>query len=56
MNLRKVWTELFQKPAGCFSFSLAESSRLCLAAAWPQPKPDNTTVANRLRDEGIFLQ
>jgi hypothetical protein len=59
MNLRQVWTELFQKPAGgCFSFcSLAESSCLCLAAAWSSAKAGQYDGRQAgYADEGIFLQ
>src|SRR5262245_11586342 len=47
MNLRQVWTEVFQRPAGRFLlFLLAGGIFLAfiLLRREPQPKPDNTTV------------
>ena len=48
MNLRRVWTELFQKPAGRrLLFLLVGGIFLAfvLLRRGPQPKPDNTTAA-----------
>src|SRR5262245_2351124 len=48
MNLRQVWTEVFQKPAGRFLLFLVVG---CIFLAFillrrePQVRPDNTTVA-----------
>ena len=48
MNLRQVWTELFQKPAGRLLLFLVVGGiflAFVLLRRGPQPKPDNTTVA-----------
>jgi hypothetical protein len=48
MNLRQVWMEVFQKPAGRFLLFLLVGGILfafILLRREPQPKPDNTTVA-----------
>ena len=48
MNLRKVWTEVFQKPAGRLLLFLVIGGiflAFILLRREPQPKPDNTTVA-----------
>jgi hypothetical protein len=48
MNLRQVWTELFQKPAGRLLLFLLVGGiflAFVLMRRGPQPKPDNTTIA-----------
>jgi type F conjugative transfer system protein TrbI len=48
MNLRQVWTELFQKPAGRLLLFLLVGGiflAFVLMRRGPQPKPDNTTVS-----------
>ena len=48
MNLRKVWAEVFQKPAGRLLLFLVIGGiflAFILLRREPQPKPDNTTVA-----------
>ena len=48
MNLRQVWTEVFQKPTGRFVLFLLVAGiflSFILLRREPQPKPDNTTVA-----------
>ena len=50
MNARKIWTELFQKPAGrLILFLLVWGIFLAfiLMKRTPQPKPDNTPVASQ---------
>src|SRR6267142_1467683 len=47
MNLRQVWTEVFQKPAGRLLLFLLVGGiflAFILLRREPQPKPDNTTV------------
>jgi Bacterial conjugation TrbI-like protein len=49
MNLRKVWTEVFHKPAGRLLLFLVIGgiflAFILLSRRQPQPKPDNRTVA-----------
>ena len=48
MNLRQVWTEIFQKPAGRLLLFLLIGGiflAFILLRRGPQPKPDNTQVA-----------
>ena len=50
MNLRQVWTEIFQKPAGGASLLLLIGGiflAFILLRRGPQPKPDNTQVAHQ---------
>ena len=50
MNARKVWTELFQKPAGPLVLFLVVGATFLafiLMRRSPQPKPDNTPVARQ---------
>ena len=50
MNARKIWTELFQKPAGRLVLFLLVGGiflAFILTRRGPQPKPDNTPVAGR---------
>ena len=47
MNLRHVWTEIFQKPAGRLLLFLLVGGivlAFILLRRGPQPKPDNTAV------------
>src|SRR5262245_48872137 len=47
MNARKIWTELFQKPAGRLVLFLLVGGifiAFILMRRGPQPKPDNTPV------------
>ncbi|MGB7839335.1 MAG: hypothetical protein WBL40_14615, partial [Terrimicrobiaceae bacterium] len=47
MNARKIWTELFQKPAGRLVLFLLIGGiflAFLLTRRGPQPKPDNTPV------------
>ena len=50
MNLRQIWTEIFQKPAGRLLLFLIIGG-IFLAFIFlrrgPQPKPDNTQVAHQ---------
>jgi hypothetical protein len=48
MNARKIWTELFQRPAGRLVLFLLVGGiflAFILMRRGPQPKPDNTPVA-----------
>jgi hypothetical protein len=50
MNLRRIWTELFQKPAGrLVLFLLADAIFLAfiLGRRAPSPKPDNKPVSQQ---------
>ena len=50
MNLRQVWTEIFQKPAGRLILFLLIGGiflAFILLRRGPQPKPDNTQVAHQ---------
>ena len=50
MNLRQVWTEIFQKPAGRLLLFLLIGGiflAFILLRRGPQPKPDNTQVAHQ---------
>jgi hypothetical protein len=50
MNARKIWTELFQKPAGRLILFLLVGAiflAFILMRRTPQPKPDNTPVASQ---------
>ena len=50
MNLRQVWTEIFQKPAGRLLLFLIIGGiflAFILLRRGPQPKPDNTQVAHQ---------
>ena len=50
MNARKIWTELFQKPAGRLVLFLLVGAiflAFILMRRTPQPKPDNTPVASQ---------
>jgi hypothetical protein len=50
MNARKIWTELFQKPAGRLVLFLLVGGMFLvfvLMRRGPQPKPDNTPVASQ---------
>ena len=50
MNARKIWTELFQKPAGRLVLFLLVGGifvAFILTRRGPQPKPDNTPVASQ---------
>ena len=50
MNARKIWTELFQKPAGRLILFLLVGGfflAFILMRPTPQPKPDNTPVASQ---------
>jgi hypothetical protein len=50
MNTRKIWTELFQKPAGRLVLFLLVGGiflAFILLRRGPQPKPDNTPVASQ---------
>ena len=50
MNLRQVWTEIFQKPAGRLLLFLIIGGiflAFLLLRRGPQPKPDNTQVAHQ---------
>ena len=50
MNLRQVWTEIFQKPAGRLLLFLLIGGiflAFILLRRGPQPKPDNTRVAHQ---------
>jgi len=50
MNLRQVWTEVFQKPAGRLLLFLVVGGiflAFILLRREPQPKPDNTEVAHQ---------
>jgi hypothetical protein len=49
MNARKIWTELFQKPAGrLILFLLVGAIFLAfILSRGPQPKPDNTPVSSQ---------
>ena len=50
MNARKIWTELFQKPAGRLILFLLVGGiflAFILMRRTPQPKPDNTPVASQ---------
>ena len=50
MNARKIWTELFQKPAGRLVLFLLVGGiflAFILMRRGPQPKPDNTPVASQ---------
>ena len=52
MNARKIWTELFQKPAGRLVLFLLVGGiflAFILMRRTPQPKPDNTPVPARPR-------
>ena len=50
MNLRKIWTEIFQKPAGRLVLFLVIGGiflAFVLVRRAPRPKPDNTPVASQ---------
>ena len=50
MNARKIWTELFQKPAGRLALFLLIGGiflAFVLMRRAPQPKPDNTPVTRQ---------
>ena len=50
MNLRQIWTEIFQKPAGRLLLFLIIGGIFLvfiLLRRGPQPKPDNTQVAHQ---------
>jgi Bacterial conjugation TrbI-like protein len=50
MNLRQIWTEIFQKPAGRLILFLLIGGiflAFILLRRGPQPKPDNTQVARQ---------
>ena len=50
MNARKIWTELFQKPAGRLALFLVIGAILLafvMMRRTPQPKPDNTPVTRQ---------
>jgi hypothetical protein len=50
MNLRTIWTEIFQKPAGRLGLFLLIGGiflAFILMRRGPQPKPDNTPVASQ---------
>ena len=50
MNVRKIWTELFQKPAGRLVLFLLVGGiflTFILTRRGPHPKPDNTPIASQ---------